>query len=296
MNPMIVFNTQIRRDDAGRYCLNDLHQASGGQAKNKPGNWVMLKATRDLMDELSAEVAGPAGFPAGGAGIPAGPQTFSVGPPGFAGGAGACSEMSRGLAQVGAAPVSIVNDGYGNGTYVIKELVYAYAMWISPAFHLHVIRAYDAMVTGQAQAAAVPAVPMAATHRADVLVSAGRSFTALLRVGRTMGLSRTRSIAAANAAIHRATGIDLVDELAAHDVLIAPPERPVLADPLADRILDWLAGRSDASTMEVIVGAALGEPGDRALQMRVANALRAAGWQKYRDRISGWRWKEVDAE
>lgn len=45
----------------------------------------------------------------------------------------------------------LVKPGRYGGTYAIKELVYAYTMWISSAFHLQVIRAYDALVTQQSK-------------------------------------------------------------------------------------------------------------------------------------------------
>lgn len=50
-------------------------------------------------------------------------------------------------------PVSTQKGGRGQGTYVCKELVYAYAMWISTTFHLKVIRAYDALVNNQVELA-----------------------------------------------------------------------------------------------------------------------------------------------
>ena len=99
-----ISDVAIRMDAEGRYCLNDLHKASGGNPNHRPGEWMRNKQTQALIAEM------------GGAGIPAG-------------------------------PVSTLNDGATNGTYVAKELVYAYAMWISPAFHLKVIRAYDAMAS-----------------------------------------------------------------------------------------------------------------------------------------------------
>lgn len=55
----------------------------------------------------------------------------------------------RDLVEIAGNPAIVSNQGVG--TYCCKELVYAYAMWISAAFHLRVIQAFDRLVVSQPQ-------------------------------------------------------------------------------------------------------------------------------------------------
>jgi anti-repressor protein len=97
---LTVCNTDVRQDSEGRYCLNDLHKASGGEARHKPSEWLRNKQTDELVRELEK------------AGIPA------------------------------------IASKQQLGTYVAKDLVYDYAMWISPAFKVKVIQTFDRVATG----------------------------------------------------------------------------------------------------------------------------------------------------
>lgn len=94
----------IRQDQFGRYCLNDLHKASGGERKNQPQYFLENKQTQELAQALTDT------------GIPV-------------------------------SPIEVIRGGLEQGTYVVKQIVYAYAMWISAAFNLKVINTFDAVVT-----------------------------------------------------------------------------------------------------------------------------------------------------
>ncbi|UAW00998.1 hypothetical protein [Ralstonia phage RPZH3] len=114
MSHIAINNTSIRRDANGRYCLNDLHRAAGGEKRHQPSDFLRTQHTSDLVAELTD------------------PENPGAAP---------------------AAPVQTIRGGAEQGTYVAKELVYAYAMWISAAFHLKVIRTFDAV---QHQSAPAP--------------------------------------------------------------------------------------------------------------------------------------------
>lgn len=103
----------------GLYSLNDLHRASGSEKKHQPAFFMRNKEVKDLVEELK-------------------------------------SEYSSSANMMNKEPVRAVRGIQENkkpqGTYACKELVYRYAMWISPKFALLVIRTFDKLVTGELKA------------------------------------------------------------------------------------------------------------------------------------------------
>lgn len=107
MHSLTILDQPINVID-GLYSLNDLHKASGGANKHKPTYFLQNQETQDLISEINK-------------------QNYAVGIP-----------TSKNFAVM-----VIKGKGKKQGTYVCKELVYRYAMWISPKFSLAVIRTFD---------------------------------------------------------------------------------------------------------------------------------------------------------
>ena len=129
---LAISGISIKQDSFGRFCLNDLHKAAGGERRHEPTNWTALQQTKDLIAELLAEKSTT--------GIPVVKQNQSV-------------DYDTGIPVSSFLPLEIVKGrGKVQGTFVVKELVYAYATWISAKFFLTVIRAYDAIVSKPAYA------------------------------------------------------------------------------------------------------------------------------------------------
>jgi hypothetical protein len=99
MNDLIIIDKiEIRKDDNGLYCLNDLHEASGGEKRHRPAYFLATQQAKELINLLSI------------------------------------------------AEKPAIESQQKTGTFAKKELVYAYAIWISTEFYLHVIQTYDRTV------------------------------------------------------------------------------------------------------------------------------------------------------
>lgn len=104
MSNLTILNNSIRQSD-NLYSLTDLHRASGGKQKHKPVLFLSNQQTKELILEIESESE---------VGIP----TSAV-------------KTVRGGSDISK-----------QGTYACEELVLSYAMWISPKFHLVVLRAF----------------------------------------------------------------------------------------------------------------------------------------------------------
>lgn len=121
---LIIANTDIHQDTEGRFSLNDLHRASGGEDRHLPAQFLRLQQTQELIAAIDRSTDSQIGSDVG---IPT--------------------------------SVSTKKGGAHQGTYGVKEVVYAYANWISADFYLRMIRTFDAVATGKAGAGTAAALP-----------------------------------------------------------------------------------------------------------------------------------------
>ena len=103
MKDLIVNEMTITTDIEGRYSLNDLHRAAGGEKKHQPAFFMQNNNFKNFLELLTH------------------------GKPRFE-------------------PMVRKQGRYGGGTWVCKELVYKYAMWINPHFELKVIQTFDKLM------------------------------------------------------------------------------------------------------------------------------------------------------
>ena len=121
MTNLTILETSIRSNE-NLYSLNDLHRASGSEDKHRPALFMRNQQTLDLIDEINLQNSQSANSISG--------KTPNL----------VASKIVRGG-----------KDLTVRGYWVCEELVLSYAMWISPKFHLIVLRAFLAMHRNQAQ-------------------------------------------------------------------------------------------------------------------------------------------------
>lgn len=52
---IIIADVVVRQDTKGRYSLNDLHRAAGGENRHRPKYWMENSQTQALIDEILTE-------------------------------------------------------------------------------------------------------------------------------------------------------------------------------------------------------------------------------------------------
>lgn len=111
---LTILDNKIRMID-GLYSLNDLHKASGNYKKHQSNNFMRLENTKNVIAEIERS-----------------------------------SDMRNETKSIAYKTIQ-GGESEQQGTFVCRELVYIYAMWISPRFQLMVIRAFDLIASQHQQ-------------------------------------------------------------------------------------------------------------------------------------------------
>ena len=93
--------------------MNDLHKAAGGAEKDEPNRYARTDGFRNLIAAIRNEYE---------------------------------SNPAKNGGKDWVTPCMTAG-GRNGGTYVVKEMVYAYAMWVNADFHLKVIRVFEEYAT-----------------------------------------------------------------------------------------------------------------------------------------------------
>ena len=99
LNCPVIAGIAITVDKKGRYNLNALHKASGGEKKNNPSYWLSLQGTQELILELEQQLSDT---------------------------------------EISVSVVQSIKGGLNQGTFAHELLAVSYAGWISPKFQLMV--------------------------------------------------------------------------------------------------------------------------------------------------------------
>lgn len=122
ISAICVANTQVREIN-GLYSLADLHKASGGQGKHQPNRWLRNQQTVEFIEELTKRQIWRLEKN----------QTLST---------KAKQALLDDENSLRENVIKVSHGGKEQGTFVCKELVVHYGMWVSPAFSADVIQTF----------------------------------------------------------------------------------------------------------------------------------------------------------